>query len=189
MMVMGEPAVRVLLFSDLFGSFVDGSGSYEVCAESYRALKAAGVEVCFITEAPLASARELLKNLEPAAPVIADNGRTAFAPPGSMLASSDKFLRGPAETSDQLTAAQLVIAEYARGGDIVLSFGVGDGPDDAFLAATDLAALIPFAEGKVCPAIPRPGSVYECRRPGREGWNEWAEQMLRKVKIELVRDP
>jgi predicted mannosyl-3-phosphoglycerate phosphatase (HAD superfamily) len=187
---MGEPAVRVLLFSDLFGSFVDESGSFEACLESYRALVEAGVEVVFITGAPLEVARETLKDLQPQATVIADGGRSVSAIPGSPLANlGEKLLPANDAEPDQREAARRVIAEYGKNGDIVLSIGVGDSADDTFLVAMDLAALIPGTGGAICPAIPRPAAVYKCQRAGQAGWNEWAEQMLKKMKIELVRDP
>lgn len=175
---MNEPRVRVLLLSDLFGCFAEDGRPETVSADAYRSLVKAGVEVVFISGAPRAVCRRALAKLEPEPVFLAAGGSTVSSPAGHLLPS------GPLPiTPDQRGAADWVIGRYGLSGDIVIPFGIGGSPDDSFLEAVELAALIRGGSGEICPHVPRPEVTYSCSRPGPAGWVEWAEVMLRKIEI------
>ena len=181
--MIDEPSVKVLLFSDLFGAFLDDRGSFDRCADAYRTLAEAGMEIIFISGALQEIAREALSTLLPQPALIAAGGKAVFAPESSPLAAAAREGASPQRNPDQLSAAEWAAGVYRGDGDIVLSFGVGDAKDDTFLKTVDVAALIPGPEGEICPLIPRPEVVYCCNNPGQEGWNEWADLMLKKIVV------
>ena len=86
------------------------------------------------------------------------------------------------------TAAEWVIGSYGDGERIVIPFGVGGGADDTFLEAVEVAALLPGEDGRLCPEIPKPGITCTCRETTQSGWNEWAENMLRRIELVAMKD-
>ncbi len=180
---MCEPLIKVLLFSDLFGAFLDEQGSFEKCADAYRNLVDEGVEVIFISAAPLSVAREALSELLPQPVLFAAGGKEIIAPESSPLAEAARDGALPLRDPNQQTAAEWAAGVYRGDGDIVLSFGVGDGRDDVFLKTVDTAALIPGPGGEICSLIPQPEVTFICKNSGQEGWNEWADLMLRKMVV------
>ncbi len=181
--------VTVLLLSDLFGSFADREGSWRACAGHYGRLREAGVELVFFSGAPLEVALQTLDGLSPEAAVVADGGKTLWAPAGHKLGSESEPRTIPTPGAfAQRAAAEWVIGRYGDGERIVIPFGVGGGADDAFLEAVEVAALLPGEDGRLCPDIPKPRITCTCRETAQGGWNEWAETMLRRVELVTIRD-
>lgn len=181
--------VKVVLFSDLFGSFANKGGSWERCVESYRRLTDAGVEVVFLSGASLEVCQEILSGLEPAPAFIAVDGKSVFAPVNHPL-HIDASAQGKSELDleGQHAAALWAIEKFREQHRILITFGIGDSADDDFLRAVEVAALIPDSEGKICEFVPRPEVTYECAGSGQDGWNEWAELILKRVDIFSAKD-
>ena len=185
----GESGIKVLLFSDLFGSFADAAGSWKDCYPWYLRLREAGVEVVFITGAPVEIANKTLSGLEPRPNIMAGDGRILtsaeddqFGPEGDLSA----FF--PAGIHPQRAAAEWVVDRITSSSRIVIPFGIGGSPDDRFLAVVSAGALIPSADGNVCPRAPRPEVAYVCGQTGQRGWNEWADLLLRRVELVSIPD-
>jgi predicted mannosyl-3-phosphoglycerate phosphatase (HAD superfamily) len=181
---MSEPAVKVLLFSDLFGTFADGDGACEVCSEHFQRLRSEGVEVVLVSGGRIENVATVLADLRESAVVLADGGNTLLCPEGHLLGPS-RDIRSllTAGRESQLAAAEWIIDRYMANGSIVITLGIGGSPDDTFLEGLDVAALIPGADGTVCPQTPRADVCYVCSSPGQRGWNEWAEIILRRVQV------
>ena len=154
---MKEPRVRLILFSDLFASFCDGGGSHDACDAAYRRIAEAGIRVVFVSGAPAEIVSRILTGLDPEPEVLAEG--------------------------DQRTAVEGYIAAVRAGGDIPVTLGIGGSPDDTFLEAVDQAAVIPSEAGGPCPGLSFPKTAYICKRPGQEGWIEWAEMLLRRIDL------
>ena len=179
----------MLLLSDLFGSFADRQGSWRACAGHYGRLREAGVEVVFFSGAPLEVALRTLDGLNPEAALVADDGKTLWAPAGHRLGSASEPREIPVPGAPgQRAAAEWVIERYGYGERLVLHFGIGGGAADAFLEAVEVAALLPGEDGRLCPEIPKPGIVCVCKETAQSGWNEWAETMLRRIELVGMRD-
>jgi hypothetical protein len=173
---MGEPAIRVLFFSELFGLFTDGVSS---AAAAYARLAHMGMLTVFVTEKPMAQARAALDGLEPAAPVIAAGG-TWYCPPGHPLAGAFAEMVATSPEAGAVIAA--LIEAVRRRGDYPIPIAIA--PSDAsYLIHMQLAAVTGSGGGS--PASP---ALYRCRARGPAAWEEWADLMTRRIRIILSRD-
>lgn len=172
---MGEPAIRVLLFSELFGLFTDGESS---AAAAYTRLAHMGMLTVFVTDAPMSQARSAIDGLEPAAPVIAAGG-DRYCPAGHPLEAA---FAGMAETTESRAAVSALIAAVRRQGDYPIPIAIASA-EAAYLTQMHLAAVT--GSGDATPASP---ARYRCRERGPAAWEEWADLMTRRIRIILSRD-
>lgn len=172
---MNETLVNVVLFSSLYGSFLDENGSWRHCFGNYQHLKEHGAEIVFFADCPLDMALDALKELAPAAPVIDSNG-SVYIPEDHIL--SDIF-PGNERFNNAVEAAQGFLKALRAQDRIVIPVGIGgEGAD--FLKLTTLAALLPNSGNH---SLPAEVTIYNCRKPGVMGWNEWADLITRRIKI------
>ena len=154
---MGEPQVRLILFSSLVGSLLGSGGSHSACDEAYRRITEAGVRIVFVDGATDGTASQVLAGLDPAPERLAGG--------------------------DPRAAVEGYIAAVRAVGDIPVTMGIGGNPGDSFLDAVDQAAVVPTEAG--CPAaeLSYPPSAYVCKNSGQAGWVEWAEILLRRIDL------
>ena len=158
---MGEPQVRLILFSGLLGSFLGSGGSHSACDEAYRRITEAGVRVVFVDGAADGAASQSLVGLDPAPELLAGG--------------------------DPRAAVKGYVAAVRAVGDIPVTMGIGGGPDHGFLDAVDQAAVIPTEACEPAAGLTYPNSAYICRNPGPAGWIEWAEILLRRIDLATLK--
>lgn len=184
-----EIRIKVLLLSDLFGSFVNEAGSWQECGEHYRLLRRAGVEILFFSGADTAISKSALSGLDEEAVLFARGGAALETPAGHLLGpGGDISARIAGNAPSQKRAAEWAIKRFIEEGYSVLTFGIGGGADDSFLESVDVGALLLGPNGEVCPLTPGPRVVHICSHSGQMGWNEWADNMLRRVEIVTNRE-
>lgn len=172
---MNKTSVRVVLLSSLYGAFLDENGSFGKCLGNYQRLKEYGAEIVFFTGYPLEQALQALKELTPPTPVIDGKG-SAYIPEKHSL---EGIFPGGKKYKTAVNAARGFLDALRAHNSIVIPVGIG-GAESDFLRLTTLAALLPNSEN---PSLPETVSVYNCRKPGTQGWNEWVDLITRRIKI------
>lgn len=166
---MPEPKVIVLLVSPLEDVFAEKGKVSPDVLKSYNMLTAKGMNILLTTSLPLEEAAEIIEPLSPPAPLL--NFGEGFHIPEN----SDFQL--PEMTDFSLTA---IIGKLRETGDIIIPIGIGRLPEHDFLNDVELAALLPGSE-KPKKSV----TVYQCKTDGPAAWCEWAETMMRRIRIIL----
>ena len=111
-----------------------------------------------------------------------------FAEKGGVLVTpKDSRLGNDYTHGDETGAVRWFVDRHKRRGKTVVSFGIGAG-DDKFLSAVDVAAVLPGGDGRSAGGAVLPEAVHRCKAAGQDGWNEWAELLLRRVEVVTIAD-